>query len=196
MQIRVESEHLNGLSVLVPEVFEDTRGFFLESFRVDQFRELGLPHEFVQDNHSRSSRGVLRGLHFQWDPPMGKLMRVTLGSAYLVAVDIRKGSPSLGQWYGVEVSAENKKQVWAPAGFARGFCVLSEFAEIQYKVNGLYNSKAESGIRWNDPKIGIRWPISDPILSGKDEQAQTLAQWLERPESDYYRYEASTGVPR
>ena len=196
MQIRVESEHLNGLSVLVPEVFEDARGFFLESFRVDQFRELGLPHEFVQDNHSRSSRGVLRGLHFQWDPPMGKLMRVTLGSAYLVAVDIRKGSPSLGQWYGVEVSAENKKQVWAPAGFARGFCVLSEFAEIQYKVTGLYNSKAESGIRWNDPNIGIRWPISDPILSGKDEKAQTLAQWLERPESDYYRYEAPTGVPR
>src|SRR5262245_59414806 len=122
MKIRVESTHLDGVTVLVPEVFEDARGFFLESFRVDQFQELGLPHEFVQDNHSRSARGVLRGLHFQWEPPMGKLMRVTFGSAFLVAVDIRKGSPTLGKWFGIEVSAANKKQVWAPAGFARGFC--------------------------------------------------------------------------
>ena len=100
----------------------------METFRVDQFEALGLPTEFVQDNHSRSSKGVLRGLHFQWEPPMGKLMRVTYGSAFLVAVDIRKGSPTLGQWFGTEISAANKKQVWAPAGFARGFCVLSDFA--------------------------------------------------------------------
>jgi dTDP-4-dehydrorhamnose 3,5-epimerase len=121
---------------------------------------------------------------------MGKLMRVTQGSAFLVAVDIRKGSPTLGKWVGVEASVENRRQVWAPAGFARGFCVLSEFAEIQYKCTGLYSNKAESGILWNDPEIGIEWPIkpSDATLSEKDKKAQTLAQWLARPESDNFRY--------
>lgn len=187
MQIKLESRHLGEVAVLVPEVFQDSRGFFMETFRTDQFKELGLPTEFVQDNHSRSARGVLRGLHFQWDPPMGKLMRVTLGAAFLVAVDVRKGSPTLGQWVGVEASAENRRQVWAPAGFARGFCVLSEFAEIQYKCTGLYSNKSESGIRWDDPKIGIKWPITDPSLSEKDRNAQTLEQWLARPESDNFR---------
>ncbi len=189
MRIEIESEHLNGLVVLSPEVFEDERGFFLESFRADQFKELGLPHTFVQDNHSGSQKGVLRGLHFQWDPPMGKLMRVTAGKAFLVAVDIRKGSPSLGDWFGVEVSEENKKQVWAPAGFARGFCVLSDFAEILYKCTGTYNNQGESGILWNDPEIGIEWPVIDPVLSDKDRQAQTLSQWLNNKESDFFRYE-------
>jgi len=150
-----------------------------------------LPYHFVQDNHSRSEKGVVRGLHFQWDPPMGKLMRVSLGCAFLVAVDIRKGSPTLGKWFGVEVSAENRRQVWAPAGFARGFCVLSEIAEIQYKCTGLYSNKAESGIRWNDPAIGIQWPLSDVQLSEKDRKAQTLAQWLAVPESDKFCYERS-----
>src|SRR5215467_7298507 len=112
MQIKVESRHLDGVVVLVPEVFEDSRGFFMETFRVDQFRELGLPTEFVQDNHSRSVKDTVRGLHFQWEPPMGKLMRVTLGAALLVAVDVRKGSPTLGKWFGAEVSAENHRQVW------------------------------------------------------------------------------------
>lgn len=115
---------------------------------------------------------------------MGKLMRVTVGRAFLLAVDIRKGSPTLGQWAGVEASAENKKQVWAPAGFARGFCVLSEVAEIQYKCTGVYNAKGESGILWSDPAIGISWPIRTPILSKKDESSQTLEEWLKRPESD------------
>lgn len=188
MQIKKESEHLNGLVVIASEVFQDDRGFFTEVYRKDQFEELGLPIEFVQDNHSRSGKNVLRGLHFQWDPPMGKLMRVTFGSAYLVAVDIRKGSPTLGKWFGMEVSAENKKQIYAPAGFARGFCVLSDFAEIQYKCSGLYNSKAESGIRWNDPAIGIEWPCSNPVLSGKDEKAQTLEEWLKKTESDYFKF--------
>ncbi len=168
MQIKIASRHLNGLVVLEPEVFEDERGFFMEVFRADQFRALGLPVEFVQDNHSRSQQGVLRGLHFQWQPPMGKLMRVTLGSAFLVAVDIRKGSPTLGQWFGIEASAANRKQVYAPAGFARGFCVLSDVAEIQYKCTGTYNNKAESGILWNDPALGIDWPVTDPVLSEKD----------------------------
>src|SRR5579871_516236 len=188
MQLRIESTHLNGIMVLAPEVFQDERGFFLEVFRADQFRELGLPTDFQQDNHSRSVKNVVRGLHFQWQPPMGKLMRVTLGSAFLVAVDIRKGSPTLGEWFGLEVSAANKRQIWAPAGFARGFCVLSEHAEIQYKCTGIYNNKAESGILWNDPAIGIEWPVSDPILSNKDAQAQTLEQWLQRPESNFFKY--------
>jgi len=188
MQMRVESEHLNGIKVLVPEVFEDERGFFMEVFRADQFKELGLPVDFVQDNHSRSQKGVARGLHFQWDPPMGKLMRVTIGSAFLVAVDIRKGSPTLGKWFGIEVSAKDKKQVWAPAGFARGFCVLSEAAEIQYKCTGIYSNQGESGIRWNDPDIGIKWPIPNPILSKRDETAQSLAEWLARPEADHFSY--------
>jgi dTDP-4-dehydrorhamnose 3,5-epimerase len=190
MEFRIESKSLRDVVVVVPEIFQDNRGFFLETYREDQFRALGLPTQFVQDNHSRSAKGVIRGLHFQWEPPMGKLMRVSLGSAFLVAVDIRKGSPSLGQWVGVEASAENRKQVWAPAGFARGFCVLSDFAEIQYKCTGIYNGKAESGILWNDPEIGIAWPISDSEaqLSDKDRKAPTLAQWLASPNSANFQY--------
>ena len=183
MEIRVESRQLGEIVVLAPEVFQDSRGFFMETYREDQFKALGLPSHFVQDNHSRSAKGVLRGLHFQWDPLMGKLMRVTQGTAFLVAVDIRTGSPTLGKWFGIEVSAENRRQVWAPAGFARGFCVLSEVAEIQYKCTGLYNSKGESGIRWNDPQIGVEWPVNEPFLSGKDQKAQTLEEWLAKPES-------------
>ncbi len=188
MEIRVESRHLGDVVVLVPEVFQDSRGFFMETFREDQLKALGLPYNFVQDNHSRSVKGVIRGLHFQWEPPMSKLMRVSLGAAFLVAVDIRKGSPTLGKWFGVEASAENRRQVWAPASFARGFCVLSDVAEIQYKCTGLYNGKAESGIRFDDPQIGIEWPVTDPSLSDKDRKAQTLEQWLARPESDHFRF--------
>src|ERR1700734_2441954 len=146
METKIESRHLGDVAVLIPDIFQDARGFFMETYREDEFKAHSLPTHFVQDNHSRSTRGVLRGLHFQWEPPMGKLMRVSLGSAFLVAVDIRKDSPTLGAWVGVEVSAENRRQVWAPAGFARGFCVLSEVAEIQYKCTGLYKNKAESGI--------------------------------------------------
>jgi dTDP-4-dehydrorhamnose 3,5-epimerase len=182
MPLTIESTHLNGeVVVVVPQVFGDERGFFMEVYRADNFRDLGLPTNFVQENHSRSAKGVLRGLHFQWDPPMGKLMRVTAGRAFLVAVDIRKGSPTLGKWYGREVSAENKLQVWAPYGFARGFCSLTDGCEVQYLTTGVYNSKAESGIHFADPAIGIGWPI-DPrsaVVSEKDRNAQTLAQWLE-----------------
>ena len=191
MQIRIESRQLGDVLVLAHEVFEDTRGFFMEVFRADLYKSLGLPTEFVQDNHSRSKQGVVRGLHFQWDPPMGKLMRVTYGTAFLVAVDIRKGSPTLGRWFGLEVSAQNKKQVWAPAGFARGFCALSDFAEVQYKCTGIYNSKGESGIRWNDPKIGINWPVKEPELSGKDSHAQTLDEWLASPNSNQFQFQKS-----
>src|SRR6266436_210676 len=178
MSFVIESRYLEDVVVVVPQAYRDERGFFMETYRTDQFEKLGLPTKFVQDNQSFSKKGVIRGLHFQWDPPMGKLMRVTYGSAFLVAVDIRKGSPTLGKWFGTEGSAENKKHVWAPAGFARGFCVLSDFAEIQYKCTGIYNDKAESGIRWNDPAIGIKWPVSGPIVSQKDANAQLLSDWL------------------
>ena len=192
MDFRIESRFLGDVMVVVPDIFRDARGFLMETFREDQFKALGLPTGFVQDNHSRSVKGVLRGLHFQWDPPMGKLMRVSLGSAFLVAVDIRKGSPTFGKWAGVVASDENRQQVWAPAGFARGFCVLSDVAEIQYKCTGIYNNKGESGILWDDPAIGIEWPLTDVQLSDKDRKAQTLAQWLASPQSDNFRYEAHT----
>jgi len=190
MEIRIESKSLRDVVVLVPDIFQDSRGFFMETYREDQFQAFGLPMHFVQDNHSRSAKGVVRGLHFQWDPPMGKLMRVSQGSAFLVAVDIRKGSPTLGKWVGIEASFENRRQVWAPAGFARGFCVLSDFAEIQYKCTGIYNGKTESGILWNDPEIGIDWPVAatEVVLSDKDRKAQTLAQWLASPDSANFQY--------
>jgi len=190
MPLTAESRHLNDIVVIVPQVLGDSRGFFMETFRTDQFQEMGLPTNFVQDNHSRSSQGVLRGLHFQWDPPMGKLMRVTSGAAYLVAVDIRKGSPTLGQWFGLEVSAENKKQVWAPYGFARGFCALTDACEVQYKCTGIYNPRGEAGISFADPQIGIRWPVevANAITSEKDRRAPTLAEWLASPLSDNIPY--------
>lgn len=188
MGFQIESKHLGEIVVLKTDVFGDARGFFLEAYRADLFRALGLPGEFLQDNHSRSKRGVVRGPHFQWDPPMGKLMRVTLGSAFVVAVDIRKDSPTLAQWFGLGISAEDKQQVWAPAGFARGFCALSDYAEVQYKCTAIYNPKGESGIRWNDPRIGIEWPLQDCTLSDKDRSAQTLQEWLASPHSDALKY--------
>jgi dTDP-4-dehydrorhamnose 3,5-epimerase len=188
MQLKIEHTAIEDVKIVVPEVFEDDRGFFTEVYRADQFKELGLPHQFVQLNHSKSAKNVLRGLHFQWEPPMGKLMRVTHGEAFLVAVDVRKGSPSLGEWVGVTVNEKDKRQVFAPAGFARGFCVLSDYAEIQYLTTGTYNNKAESGILWNDPAIGIKWPISHPQLSAKDEIAQTLEQWLKTADSENFKY--------
>ncbi|MCQ9206667.1 MAG: dTDP-4-dehydrorhamnose 3,5-epimerase [Omnitrophica bacterium] len=187
MKFKIKSIHFGKIVVIIPEVFEDERGFFIEVFKANEFQTLGLPSVFVQDNHSKSVKNVLRGLHFQWNPPMGKLMRVTYGSAFLVAVDIRKGSPTLGKWFGTEVTAQNKKQIWAPAGFARGFCVLSDYAEIQYKCTGIYNKNCESGILWCDPDIGIKWPIKNPIVSEKDARAQTLTDWFKKPESENFK---------
>jgi len=165
------------------EVFADERGYFMEVYNRDEFREAGLPELFVQVNESLSSRNVIRGLHFQWDPAMAKVMRVTDGKAMLVAVDIRQGSPTLGQWVAETLSGEDNKQLWAPAGFARGFCSLADNTRVQYLCTGVYNPKAESGIRWNDPDIGIRWPVDQPIVSAKDRTAQMLGEWLRRPES-------------
>lgn len=190
MAFEVESRHLGEVVVLVGKAYEDARGYFMETYREDQFRELGLPGSFVQDNHSYSRKGVVRGLHFQWDPPMGKLMRVTQGAAFLVAVDLRLGSPTLGKWLGMEATAENRKQVWAPASFARGFCALTDDVEVQYKCTGTYNGKAESAIRWDDPAIGIEWPVRDVIISEKDRKAQTLAEWLASPNARYFTFPA------
>jgi dTDP-4-dehydrorhamnose 3,5-epimerase len=194
MSFKIDSVHLNEVVVVQPEVRGDSRGFFMETYRADQFRELGLPTNFVQDNHSKSKKGVLRGLHFQWDPPMGKLMRVTRGAAFLVAVDIRKGSPTLGKWFGVEVSEENKKQVWAPYSFARGFCSLTDDCEVQYKTTGVYNQNAEGGIHFADPQIGVKWPIdlASAETSERDRSALTLAQWLASPLSDNIQHQAKT----
>lgn len=188
MPFEVESRHMGEVVVLTGKAFADHRGYFMETYRRDQFLEIGLPGCFVQQNHSCSKKGVVRGLHFQWDPPMGKLMRVARGAAFLVAVDLRVGSPTLGNWVGIEATAENRKQVWAPASFGRGFCALTEDVEVQYMCTGIYNSKAESAIRWNDPAIGIDWPIRDAITSEKDRNAQGLAEWLASPNASYFTY--------
>lgn len=191
MPLQLHSSHLGGdVVVIMPTVLGDDRGFFMETYRADNFRDMGLPTEWVQDNHSRSSKGVLRGLHFQWDPPMSKLMRVTRGAAFLVAVDIRKGSPTLGKWFGLEVTADNKKQIYAPYGFARGFTALTDECEVQYKCTGIYNSGAESGISYKDPDIGIVWPSQDVTVSAKDAQAQSLKEWLASPCSDKIIYQS------
>ena len=183
MKLEIERTPLRDLVIVTPQCFRDQRGFFVEVYRRDVFREAGLPDSFVQLNHSRSAKHVLRGLHFQWDPPMGKLMRVTQGTAFLVAVDVRTGSPTLGRWHGVELSAESKRQVWAPAGFGRGFLALSDAVEVEYLCTATYNAAGESGVLWSDPAIGIEWPEASPILSDKDRDAGTLSAWLKRPES-------------
>lgn len=190
MPFTIESVHLNDVVVVVPEVFGDARGFFMESYRADQFRDLSLPTEFVQENQSRSNKGVLRGLHFQWDPPMGKLIRVIHGAAFVVAVDIRKGSPTLGRWFGTELSAENKKQMWAPYGYARGFCALTDGCEVLYKCTGTYNPKTEGGINFADPELSIPWPtdLATAVTSERDRKAPTLAQWLASPLSERVKY--------
>jgi len=196
MGFMIESRHLEDIVVIVPKTHHDDRGFFMEVYRADQFRDLGLPSEFVQDNHSFSRKGVVRGLHFQWEPLMGKLMRVSRGTAFLVAVDIRKGSPTLGQWFGLEASAENMKQVWAPAGFARGFCALTDEVEVQYKCTGIFNDRAESAIRWDDPDVGVEWPLKEVRLSDKDRNAHSLRFWLTSPDAEHIAYEPQAVLGR
>ena len=168
MQIITEETAIKDVKIVIPEYFSDDRGFFMETFRKDQFENLGIPSQFVQDNHSGSVQGVLRGLHFQWEPPMGKLIWVSKGEGFLVAVDVRKGPPTLGKHVSIISSERNQKRLWAPAGFARGFLALSKWCELQYKCTGIYNRNCEGNILWNDPEIGIVWPFSDPILSERD----------------------------
>lgn len=164
--------------VLEPKVFGDDRGFFFESFNAKAFAEAtGLKRYFVQDNHSKSAKNVLRGLHYQIQQPQGKLVRVVQGEVFDVAVDLRKSSKTFGQWVGVHLSAENKKQLWVPEGFAHGFVVLSDAAEFLYKTTGYWAPEFERSIAWNDPTIGIQWPIQgEPTLSAKDAQAKPLAE--------------------
>jgi dTDP-4-dehydrorhamnose 3,5-epimerase len=191
MTISVTGRHINGeVVVLELEAAMDERGWLMEAYREDKFRELGLPTAWAQENHSSSQRGTVRGLHLQWDPPQAKLMRVTRGAAYVVAVDVRKGSPTLGQWHGVEMTAENRRMVYAPAGFARGFCALTDDCEVQYKCTGLYNPKTEGRIHYADAQIGIVWPVRLPLVSEKDAKAQTLKEWLESPQSEFVKYGA------
>lgn len=188
MAFTIESRQLNDVLILRPQVFEDERGFFMEVYREDQFKELGIASIFLQDNHSRSAKNVLRGLHFQWKPPQGKLVRVTYGRAFFAIVDIRKGSPTAGKWVSIELSAENRKFIYVPPGFANGFCSLSDFVEVQYKCTNTYNRESEGSILWNDPSIGINWPIQNPIISTRDANAVTLDQWLLSPNAHFFNY--------
>lgn len=165
---------LPGVILIEPRVFGDARGFFMETYRADLFKAHGIDETFVQDNHSRSARGVLRGLHYQEPFPQGKLVRCTRGALFDVAVDIRRGSPSFGKWYGVTLSDENKAMLWIPAGFAHGFCALMDDSELVYKTTEIYRPEFDRVILWNDPEIGIEWPIADPILSPKDAAAAPL----------------------
>lgn len=168
---------LEGLLVLEPRVFGDDRGYFFESFNARRFAELtGVTAPFVQDNHSRSAKGVLRGLHYQIQQAQSKLVRVTEGAVFDVAVDLRKSSPTFGQWFGTELSAENKRQLWIPAGFAHGFVVTSDVASFLYKTTDYWAPEHERAVRWDDPAIGIDWPLDgEPQLSGKDLAAALLA---------------------
>jgi len=167
---------LQDCVIIEPTVFGDERGFFLETFQTQRYADLaGITSSFVQDNHSRSSRGVLRGLHFQKTKPQGKLVRVVKGEVYDVAADIRQGSPTFGQWEGVILSEKNKTQLWVPPGFAHGFVVLSDTADFEYKCTDYYDPSDEGSIFWNDPELNILWPIDNPILSAKDANAEKLA---------------------
>lgn len=168
---------LEGVKIIQPKIFGDSRGFFLETFEKKRYQEmLNIDLDFVQDNHSRSSKGVLRGLHFQTENPQGKLVRVVRGEVYDVAVDIRPDSPSYGKWYGVLLSEENKTQFWVPPGLAHGFVVLSDVADFEYKCTDYYAPALEGCLLWNDPEVGIEWPIENPLLSEKDKLGKTLRE--------------------
>lgn len=172
--MKVIKTSLPDALIIEPQVFGDARGFFYESYNKSKYHEAGIEHEFVQSNVSRSARGVLRGLHYQWPNPQGKLVSVLEGEVYDVAVDIRRGSPTFGQSFGVMLTAENHRHFWVPEGFAHGFCVVSEFATFSYQCTALYDAKADAGILWNDANLGIDWPISSPLLSDKDGKTPLL----------------------
>lgn len=174
--MRVVPAAIPDVLIIEPHVHHDGRGFFIETYHVDRYREHGIEGPFVQDNHSRSVAGTLRGLHLQLGRPQGKLIRVIEGEVFDVAVDVRRGSRTFGRWVGVTLSAENFKQCYVPPGFAHGFCVLSAIAQVEYKCTDLYDAASEIGILWNDPSIGISWPVSDPVLSDRDRRHPTLAE--------------------
>lgn len=171
---------LPGVILIEPDVYRDSRGFFLETYHQKKYAERGIEGPLVQDNHSHSQRGTLRGLHAQIRRPQGKLVRAVEGEMFDVAVDIRRGSPTFGKWVGFVLSGENFWQLWIPGGFAHGFCVLSDRVHVEYKCSDFYDPGDELGIAWNDPDIGIDWPIHDPILSSKDASAPRLAEVLDQ----------------
>ena len=173
--MKIIETSLPGCLVIEPAVFGDERGVFFETWNAERFGEHGLPVKFVQSNVSTSGKGVLRGLHYQWPRPQGKLVSVLEGEVCDVAVDIRRGSPTFGRWEAVILSADNRRQLWIPEGFAHGFAVLSERAVFSYLCTDVYVKEADAGVRWNDGDIGVDWPVSDPLLSAKDEKAPFLA---------------------
>lgn len=181
--MRVIETSLPGVVIVEPALHADARGFFLEVYHREKFRAAGIDVRFVQDNHSRSVRGTLRGLHWQWRRPQAKLVRTIAGEIFDVAVDIRRGSPTFGRWTAAVLSAENFLQMFVPEGFAHGFCVLSEVAEVEYKCTDFYDPSGEGGIRWDDPAVGVEWPLGDPILSPKDARhAPLVAERTDLPE--------------
>lgn len=171
---------LQGVIIIEPAVYGDNRGFFKEAFQTERYKEVGIDLSFVQDNFSRSQKGVLRGLHLQKTRPQGKLVSCSYGSVYDVAVDVDPKSPTFGKYVGVELSSENHRQLWVPPGYAHGFCVLSEIADFQYKCTDFYYPEDEGGVIWNDPEVNIPWPVRNPSLSEKDLLLPTLASIRER----------------
>ena len=178
--MQVQNFSIQGLMLVTPDVYGDNRGFFMESYNVEKFKDIGIKCEFVQDNHSRSIKNTLRGLHFQTDPGQAKLVRCVRGNVWDVAVDIRPDSPTFGKWQAVELSEENKQMFFIPAGFAHGFCVLSEEADFLYKVSSVYNAQTEAGIAWNDPDLDVKWPVSTPNLSQRDVGNQSFADYKKK----------------
>lgn len=172
--MRVEATGIAGLLVITPQTFADERGFFLESFQRERYRDAGITDDFVQDNHSRSARSVLRGLHFQVNRPQAQLVSILRGTVFDVTVDVRPGSPTFGRWYGVELSDQKPCQIYMAPGIAHGFCVLSEMADLHYKVSRYYDPGDEGRIIWSDPDIGIEWPISDPVIAPNDAASPRL----------------------
>jgi dTDP-4-dehydrorhamnose 3,5-epimerase len=183
--MKISPTDLKGVLLVEPDVFRDERGFFLEFFHERKFREAGIHAHFVQDNHSRSVQGTLRGLHAQGAHSQAKLVRVILGEVFDVAVDARPDSPTFGRWVGAKLSAENQKQLFIPTGFLHGFCVLSPEAEIEYKCSDFYDASDEVGVRWNDPDLAIAWPIQEPLLSAKDRSLPTFRE--SGPRFEVYR---------
>jgi dTDP-4-dehydrorhamnose 3,5-epimerase len=178
--VRVIPSDLPDVLIVEPDVYSDARGFFLETYHAQRYRAQGIEGPFVQDNHSRSVAGTLRGLHLQIGRPQGKLVRVILGAIYDVAVDVRRGSPTFGRWVGMTLSADNFRQTYVPPGFAHGLCVLTSVAEVEYKCTDLYDPAAEIGIAWNDPALAITWPVDKPLLSERDQRHPTLAEQADR----------------
>ena len=177
--MRFSATELPEVIVVEPDVHRDARGFFLETYQAADYRAAGISLPFVQDNHSRSGAGTLRGLHLQLDPPQGKLVRVIVGAILDVAVDVRRGSPTFGRWVGVELSADNFRQCYIPPGFAHGFCVLSPVAEVEYKCTALYDRASEIGVAWNSPELSIAWPVTAPTLSERDARLKPLSEMLD-----------------